>query len=473
MKMNTESAETGRSALSRFGSARSIELLKKLRRDESGDIAIMFGMLAVTMMMFVGSAVDLSRWLSARTTTLTAVDAAVLAGAKALQTGATESNAVAAAEEYYQLNTTSRTAVEDTIAFKTARNGTALQATGSASINTPFLSFAGIDRLPLVKLSNAEFAEAVVAVGGNSETSLEVSMMLDVTGSMGGSKIADLKEAAKDLIDIVVWENQSEFSSRVALVPFSEAVRLPDTLFDSVKQSSTPSKYKFKDWWGDNRTWKFGDNCVTERTGSNKFTDAAPTSSSDKVGIFYDSNGSCTPSSAKVVPLSSDKEYLKAQIDAYQASGNTAGHLGTAWAWYTLSPNWASVLPDGSKPESYSKLTELNTKGKAKLRKIAVLMTDGVYNTEYCKNVTTNYINCNSPNGDSAYQAAQLCTAMKAKGISVYTVGFALGNNTSVINLLRNCATDPTQAYTAESGEQLRQAFRDIALKISDLYLSK
>ena len=52
--------------------------------------------------------------------------------------------------------------------------------------------------------------------------------------------------------------------------------------------------------------------------------------------------------------------------------GTTAGQLGTAFAWYMLSPNWADIWPADSKPAAY---------GTAKLRKIAVLMTDGAYNT--------------------------------------------------------------------------------------------
>ena len=51
-------------------------------------------------------------------------------------------------------------------------------------------------------------------------------MMLDVTGSMGGDKIVDLQAAAKDLIDIVVWGDQSKYTSRVALAPFAPAVNV-------------------------------------------------------------------------------------------------------------------------------------------------------------------------------------------------------------------------------------------------------
>ncbi len=445
----------------------------RFNRSERGDIAIAFGLMAVIMMMFVGAAVDLSKWLSARTDTLNAVDAAVLAGARSLQTNSSDpAAAVAAANQYYQANTRGRLQVLDTIQFVTTRNDTALQATGSAEIVTPFLSFAGVDTLPLIKISEAEFAEAVVAVGGNSDGNVELSLMLDITGSMAGTKIDDLKIAAKDLIDVIVWDDQSKATSRVALVPFSEAVRIDDTMTTALGITGS-SSYSFRNRSGWSTTYYRNVNCVTERLGTDAMLDTTPVSTSNP-GRFYDSNGSCMPSNAKVVPLTSNKTYLKAQIDSYQASGMTAGHLGTAWAWYMLSPNWTSKLPTGSHPEPYSKLAEVGLKGQPKLRKIAVLMTDGEYNTQYCSSgVSYAAQSCTLPNGTSAEQALTLCTNMKAKGIDVYTVGFDLGNNQSVLDMLRNCASSPGKFYQADNGEQLKQAFRDIALKVSDLFLSK
>lgn len=443
-------------------------------RNERGEVAIAFGLLAVTMMMFIGAAIDLSKWLSARTDTLNAVDSAVLAGARSLQVNAANpSAAVQAANDYYAANTRGRLQVEDSIEFVTARNNTALQAKGSAWIKTPFLGFAGVDQLPLVKISEGEFAEAVVAVGGNSETELEISMMLDVTGSMSGQKLQDLKDAAKDLIDIVVWENQSEYRSRVALVPFAEAVRVPTSMRTALAISGSSSRTFTHRSTGRSTTWYRDNSCVTERLGTNAMNDNAITSST-KPGLFYDSNGQCTPTTASVVPLTADKTYLKSQIDSYVASGNTAGHLGTAWAWYMLSPNWNSITPASSNAEPYSKLTQINSKGQPSLKKIAVLMTDGEYNTQYCTTgVVSSAQSCTLTNGNATTQAATLCTNMKNKGIEVYTVAFALGNSTTVRNMLRNCATNPDMFYEAEDGEQLKQSFRNIALKISDLFLSK
>ena len=90
-------------------------------------------------------------------------------------------------------------------------------------------------------------------------------------------------------------------------------------------------------------------------------------------------------------------------------------------------------------------------------------MTDGAYNRyqDASANVTT--VN---------NKAKSLCTGMKAKSITVYTVGFDLGNDTTAKTMLQNCATDSTHFYDADNGDALKAAFRDIALKISALRIS-
>jgi hypothetical protein len=89
-------------------------------------------------------------------------------------------------------------------------------------------------------------------------------------------------------------------------------------------------------------------------------------------------------------------------------------------------------------------------------------MTDGEYNAEYYR----------SQNGSSSTQARSVCLNMKAKGIEVYTIGFDLGGNHSAIDLLKHCASDASHFYETSTGDQLRAAFRDIALKVSTLRLT-
>jgi len=265
-------------------------------------------------------------------------------------------------------------------------------------IATPFLTVLGIGELP-------------VYAGGKAVLSVETSLLLDVTGSMSGQKIADLKLAAKDLIDIVIWEDQSKYTSKIALVPFLEAVNVGLMAAQAASNASPTTRVsgdgdKGK---GDQRgAYQLAADCVSERTGAEAFTDAAP-NGQYKVGRVYTSDGTCSPPN-EVVPLYDDKAMLKNVIDSLVASGSTAGHLGTAWAWYSISPHWGNVFGPKSRPEAY---------GTPKLHKIAVLMTDGEYNTEYDRGVKTSTTGGQSPNGTSTEQARQLCASMKAAGITV------------------------------------------------------
>ena len=134
-----------------------------------------------------------------------------------------------------------------------------------------------------------------------------------------------------------------------------------------------------------------------------------------------------------------------------------------------LSPNWSSLWSSSSTPAAY---------GTAKLKKIAILMTYGEYNTQYTsKGVddgSSSFTSCpNAANGCSSAQAIAQCTAMKAKGIEVYTIGFQLGGSQIAIDTLSNCATDASHFYNSATGDALKAAFNDIALKISTLYLAQ
>jgi len=489
------------SYLGRFAGV-STRAFGPLRKDESGSVAVVFGLIAIVLVLAVGAAVDFSRWLNAREQTVAAVDAAVLAGGRALQLNSKDhGGAIAAAENYYRENVSTRLGIipgSDSIKFDVAPDGMGMVASGNAYIKTPLLAFtaalglAPVDRLPLMGNAETNFARSEIAVGGNGGESIEVSIMLDITGSMcdrapgsnqqpckSGKKLDAMKEAAKDLINIVVWEDQSKFTSKVAVVPFSDSVRLPGTVVRKAWGNPDPKltvPKSVRSWYGGDSEYFYNRTaaCVVERGGNNRYTDVAPGTNNWVLPVRWNVSSSkknqvasCTfEADGEVLPLTSNKQTLLNKIDKLAGKGGTAGQVGTAWAWYMLSPNWGSLWSSASRPAAY---------GTENLRKIAILMTDGEYNTQY----DADGINTNDPgagravNDTSANQAKALCEGMKAKGITVYTVGFAIGYNASAKDVLNKCATDPTKYYNAEDEDQLRDAFRDIALKLSSLYISK
>lgn len=235
------------------------------------------------------------------------------------------------------------------------------------------------------------------------------------------------------------------------------------------------AKFRFQDATRD-QNWRIfsAGACVSERVGAQAYADASPLGS--PVGRVYD-GGSGNPCASKpIIPLSTDKDLLKARIDALDDAGSTAGQIGVAWGWYMISPEWGPIWNDAaSAPAPYSKAHTL---------KVVVLMTDGAFNSPYCKGViaknagsgsgsASDHINCNASNGDPFDQAEALCTAMKSKKVIVYTVAFNVSSDRNITDLMKNCATSPDFAYRPDTGAELKVAFKAIAQDINALRISK
>jgi len=422
--------------------------LAAFTQSNRGAVAPLFGLLVIVLFATAGGAIDFGRWSNARQQTIAAMDAAVLAAGRALQLDSSDiAGAISKAQTVYNKNIINRLpTINDTINFIVTDDGTAVTATGNAEIETFLLKVIQINKMALLDSAGSDFSKAKLAVNGNAGINIEVSMMLDVTGSMEGTKIADMKVAAKDLINIVVWDNQSSYTSKIAIVPFAHAVNIDTNMFTAVT-GETASDYTHP--------------CAVDRTGAAKLTDDAP-GPGKYINVYEQKKNvndwtkslACSPNSAALQPLTNNKVVLKGLVDSFVADGYTAGHIGTAFAWYALSPKWSSVWPMESQPAAY---------GTETTKKIAILMSDGEYNTHYNGN----------GDGDASAQAKSICTNMKATGITVYAVGFELGEGSTAEDVLKSCATDPNKYFDAEDGDDLQQAFRHIALSISALYLSK
>jgi hypothetical protein len=172
----------------------------------------------------------------------------------------------------------------------------------------------------------------------------------------------------------------------------------------------------------------------------------------------------------RIIPLTSDKATLTSRIAQFSAAGSTAGALATSWAWYMISPNWDKIWKGDATPAPYSDLTKKQDNGAPVLRKVAVLMTDGAYNTLRA-----------SKGADPvkiSYHAKQVCSAMKDEGIEIFTVGFALdevpsADRAAAEDVLKSCGTDISHFYPTVTVPQLKAAFRDIAVKVSPVRLSQ
>jgi Flp pilus assembly protein TadG len=431
-------------------------LATKFASNTRGNVGMLFGLSAIPVMLAAGAAIDFSRIANAKANLIAGLDSSALYAAAI--TDKTEAQMKELARIYLDKNYTN-TADAELSVFDLHNYADRVEATGTVKVKTWFMSIGGITNVDVNATSQ-------IMKAGNS---IEVSLVLDVTGSMLGTKLTSLKTAANDFVDTVVWDNQTPYYSKVAVIPFSVGVNM-GAYANAVRGTLTTGTCTIPGC----TSYKVGStsyaatNCVTERIGSAAYTDAA--ASSNPVGRLYEggSVGSYCAGVQSLVPLTADRAALHSAINNLVAAGGTAGQVGMAWGWYTISPNFG-LWTGSNTPAAYP------TPG-IKLKKIAVFMTDGDFTNGYCNGLqSSNWElgpSCSATNGDPTDQAQSLCTAMKAKEITIYTIGFQL-STTKAVNFMHDCATDSTKAFDAASNASLKAAFSSIAQNLLELRVSK
>ena len=367
--------------------------------------------------------------------------------------------------------------------FTLVTNAGDTKVTATAQVSLP--SYA-----PMEFTHNPITVNTEVTRPGNN---LEVALVLDNSTSMAGASLTSLKAAANQLVDLVVSDTQTPYYSKVSIIPYANAVNVgayATTARGASQAGTNPttgtnasplySSFKFKNPSGSNVTWNLS-TCVSERTGVHAYDDVPP--STALVGANYPATANGNPCiSAQMAPLSSDKTAIHTTIGNLAACCSTGGQVGVAWGWYTLSPNWSSVFGGASAPAAYNTPHTI---------KALVLMTDGEWNSVYCKGVIAkmgtnssatgsgsdnDHINCLGDNGADAYaQGLALCSAMKAapNNVVIYTVGLNVIGTPAAQSLLANCATDASHIYLPANGAELQVAFQAIASDLNKLRISK
>lgn len=402
-------------------------------RAEGGNVAIMFGLSFTSLAVCAGLAIDMGIALDARTRLAQSIDSAALSAAKAAR--------------IYNLNASETKAIADQyVKAQLATLGDKFSTLATPVIKVPD-DVSEVD-IKLTAVYRTRFGGIVGVPTFNIETSgaariqgfdVEVGMQLDVTGSMdqdqaGVKKIVALKASAKKAIDILIPDKKGPQKVRVGYAPFAVGVNAGAFAKSVSNLDSTK--------------------CIWERKNLSKQTsDVSPT------GLDALSKGNSCPSST-VMPLSDDKAALKAGIDTLSADGATAGHLGAAWSWYLISPNWAGIW-GGDAPAPYN---------DGKTLKFSVMMTDGEYNT-FAGSTDNNPTSF--PYVQSSKYAADTCTEIKNKGVRIYTIGFGNGITGTAKTTLENCASDLTKFFLALNQAELDNAFEAIARDIVALKLSR
>lgn len=115
------------------------------------------------------------------------------------------------------------------------------------------------------------------------------------------------------------------------------------------------------------------------------------------------------------------------------------------------------------------------------MNKVVVLLTDGYNTIDNLAHGGYWFLGDNragSTNGTTAVnnldtRTLEVCTAMKAQGIYIYTIALGTDTDATSLALLQNCATSGDYYFNSPSTTQLNAIFSTIAGSLSHLRVSK
>ena len=194
-------------------------LLRHFTQDVRGNVAMMFAMLLGPLVVSVGGALDYSRTFTIGAEIQSAMDAGTLAAASLSQGEDPETivrNYITAALSEHN-GVLERLNVQ--VSSDLAINSREVTADAVISVPTLMLGIIGYDALTLNRVSEAN--ERV--------RNLEISLVLDISGSMSGSKITALRDAAEEFVGVMMDPDLEGLTS-LSVIPYNGGVRLPQTV---------------------------------------------------------------------------------------------------------------------------------------------------------------------------------------------------------------------------------------------------
>jgi Flp pilus assembly protein TadG len=343
-------------------------------RAEDGSLSIFALILFVLMAMMGGIAVDMMRHEQRRTALQQTVDRSVLAAASLNQTldpevVVNDYFAKAGLSEYL-----SGVTVTEGINFRT------VQAEAQSDLDTFFMRMMGVPTLSVPAGSTAE----------QRISNVEISMVLDVSGSMQGAKLTNLKTAARNFVSRVLGPDIERRIS-ISIVPYNGQVNLGQNLrqkFNVSHLHGTPNV-----------------NCIDlpptaynaltlSRTALMPQTAHADTFTGTNFDNWYhaiqghqtnQTNNWCPPRANNIVrPLGHSIATLHNQINALEAVGATSINAGMRWGLTLLDPAMRGMVTElvAENVVNASFVGRPFDWDDEETMKVVILMTDGQHFAE-------------------------------------------------------------------------------------------
>jgi Mg-chelatase subunit ChlD len=455
----------------------------QFKSDCMGNVATMFALSLVPILICTGAAVDMVQTNHTLTVLQGAADAAAVAGGGSRLASDGQLRDIVA--KYLATNgAIGALDYVDKIEHKLDAKKRTFSVLISGKRNTSLMNLVGINTMDLNAYSE-------VKMGGDG---LEVALVLDNTASMNASgRMPALKDAAKLLIDEIMAAKDAGSYARVGIVPFSTYVNVGLSRRNKAWLDVDPDKTEtVHSCWNtypaatkkncqnvpnivdgiqqgmrEQCDWDYG--TPVEQCGNNTNTytwngcvGSRPEPLDESIGNLAThyrglTNEWCT---SELVELTDSKAKLHSSIDAMVATGETYIPAGLLWGWNML---------DSSEPLDNAKTaSEIKDMGGTKA---IVLMTDGqntlAASAPYHRgwNGAADWVK-----GDA--KTATLCQNIKDDGIAVFTVSFMV-TDPGAKALLADCASSAANAYSADSAASLAEAFKQIGQTMTAMRLSK
>ncbi len=493
-------------------------------RNARGNIAIMFGLTMIPLLVAIGVVVDYNRASSVQDKLGQALDSAALAVGSSIETDTDILEQIA--RMYFEANYP-ELAQEVGGSLNVSITNSTISISASADVPTVLVRIVGINTVPVSASSEVT----------KEMTGTEVVLVLDNTGSMGsGNKIGALKLASTELVNIAFGDQETPELLKFGLVPFSASVNIgSDKLNSGWIDTTAASSYhslnfnsaaNVFDMYDDlqDKSWN---GCVQARPAPFDTTDATPTVSNgdtlwvpyyapdepdstaaSEAGFWYANSyvGDEEPESnlnmsqrqektgkysaewvgssagphfncqiAPITPLTNSKQTVLSAINGMVATGSTVIPSGLAWGWRVLSP--AAPYTEG---KAYT--DDTNTK-------VIIVLTDGKNDIGSGQNALPNpnlswysgygYVaqgrlgttNMAAAHTELDTRTAQLCQNIKDEGILIYTITFQLSDG-PIKDLMRNCATKVENYFDSPDNSTLQEHFQAIGKELRNLRIS-
>lgn len=426
-----------------------MRMSRKYIEDTSGNVAMMFALVAVPLLICIGVAVDMSRISNYQTKLKDVADNTALTASLAYRTGGEKAMSEVGKEMFNSYaESIANLEYSTPVIKKTEENTVTVSAQGSFEPMFPQLF--GYPKLDFSVLSEASLG---------SLQGMEITIAFDSTNSMSfDSRWDNAMTAMKSTLDnIQSLSGKDNFY--ISLVPFSDRV--------NIGQSNKK--------WTQRKTPDGWDGCVeprVENVGAFKYMpDDTPVSKGRftasipgeffKYSTWYKVN--CPV--VEITGPTNDVDKIIAATNSLKPGGTGRFDTGLAWAWRTLSPEWRGRWGVTNYPAH-------NKQGNGKkdhknLRKKKILyVTDGNSHASFLEMDNESSWGHDQGSVANFESFVELCRNVKDSEIEIYMLN--IKGNPHAMPYLEECASSPSHYYLVDDASEIKIAFADIERALSD-----